>query len=114
MNYTYGKFSDRQAQDYEKHMHNEVHILLLFKDPKVDQTLFKTDEEFHNYFVNLLYKFGGLNELLGCPNYFVELMTVLRLALAESEKAEFDFATYRKLILDAHGLITAIFKQGVQ
>lgn len=113
MEYLYGQFDDRQAQDCAKHMHNEIHILLLFKDPKVDQILFKTDEEFHEYFVNLLYKFGGLNDLLGNPDYFVELMTVLRLALSEVEKTEFNFATYRKLILDAHGLITAIFEKEV-
>ena len=75
--------------------------------------LFKTEEEFHEYFVGLLYKFGGLNELLGHPSHFIELMNVLRLALSEVEKAEFNFASYRKLILDAHGLISTIFEQEV-
>ena len=113
MDYLYGEFNDNQTAHRAKAMHSEIHRLLLFKDKKVNDVLFQSEEEFHKYFVDLLYRFGGLNHLLNYPDYFIDLMTALQLALDESEKAEFDFAKFRKLILDAHSYISVIFDEEV-
>lgn len=110
MEYLYGNFSDKQIELNAVSMHNAVHKLLLYKDKNVSGLIFDTDEQFHHYFKNLLYRFGGFNTLLGEPEQMVSLMSTLQAAYNEIEKDDFNFSTYRRLILDAHGFISSMFK----
>ncbi len=109
MDYIYGNFSDNQIKDNAKLMHNQIHKLLLHKDKAVENIIFSTDRDFDTYFVNLLYRFGGLNELLGEPEDMVSFMATLQSALSETRKENFRYPVFRKLIFDAHGYIDKMF-----
>lgn len=111
MNYLYGVFSDNQIKVNAKLMHNEIHKLLLYKDNKVSEKIFDSEDDFQNYFTNLLFRFGGLNELLGEPEYMVSLMSTLQAAKDESTSISYNYSTFRRLILDSHGYIKAMFEE---
>lgn len=112
MLYLYGKFSDEQINKEVKAMHNDVHKLLLYKDRNVSEIIFNTDEEFLNYFNNLLFRFGGLNKLLGEPEQMIELMSTLQAAYDLVQSDTFNYSTFRRAILDSHGYIKAFFESG--
>lgn len=109
--YLYGNFTDIQIKENAKLMHNEIHKLLLYKDNKVTEKIFNSDEEFNNYFINILYRFGGLNELLGEPNYMVSLMSTLKAAYDEATSDNYNYANFRRMILDSHGYIKLMFEE---
>lgn len=109
MNYVYGNFSNEQMQANEQLMHSEIHKLLLYKDKNVTQKIFDSEEDFQNYFNNLLYRFGGLNELLFCPVQMVALMATLRAAYDMVNDDSYDYCQYRRLILDAHAYLKSMF-----
>lgn len=111
MNYLYGNFSDNQIELNAKIMHSEVHKLLLYKDNKITETIFVSEKDFLNYFTNLLYRFGGLNELLGEPVEMVSLMSTLQAAKDEVCSDNYNWNNFRRLILDAHGFIKLMFKE---
>lgn len=113
MTITYCSFPETQLTQTAKSMHNDVHRLLLYKDDKIKEKLFCSDDDFKSYFTNILYRFGGLNTLLGCPVKMIALLSTLQAAYNVVDSDEFDFATYRKLILDAHGYIDQVFTEGV-
>ena len=102
----YGEFADMQLSEIKEILRKRIFFLLLVaedleakeKFPEVDLVQANT---------TLLWRISGLNELLGEP---VELVTVLSL-LAEAKNTiteNFDFAKYRKLILDAGAEIMKI------
>lgn len=111
MDYLYGNFSDEQIEHYSKLMHNEIHKLLLYEDPEINETIFDNENDFINYFNNLLVRFAGLNELLFYPVQLINLMATLQSAYVECRKSkdDFNYKKFRRLILDAHGFITSIF-----
>lgn len=111
MEYLYGTFSDNQMEVNAQLMHNEIHKLLLYKDRDVSEHIFDSDADFINYFSNLLFRFGGLNELLGEPEQMVSLMSTLQSAFTESKKKNFNWYRFRRLILDSHGYIKAMFEE---
>lgn len=110
MQYMYGEFSDDQVKANARLMHGEIHKLLLYKDPELTDLIFKSEEEFYTYFHNLLYRFGGLNSLLGNPKQMVALMSTLQAALEEVQSDHYEWSIFRRLILDAHGYIKSIFE----
>ena len=111
MDYLYGTFSDNQIQELAKQMHNDVHKLLLYMDPAVENKTFGSNEEFKRFFRNTLLRFGGLNTLLCEPGRMPYFMGALQAAFDELDRTPFSFPRYRKLILDAHGYLTEIFKE---
>lgn len=111
MNYLYGNFSYRQITYNVKFMHGKVHKLLLYKDKNIKQTIFRNEVEFNNYFINLLLYFNGLNKLLGEPEKMIPLMATLQSAYELVLSTNFNYKLYRKLILDAHGLIKSMFEE---
>ena len=111
MNYLYGEFSDTQIADAVRAMHNDVHKLLLYKDKRIEEKIFKSDEDFLIYFNNLLFRFGGLNELLGEPDYMVSLMSTLQAAYDEVQSEKFNYRVFRRAILDSHGYIKSMFEK---
>ena len=60
------------------------------------------------YFDSLMRKISGLNELLFCPTEIVTMLSLLEAALIESNRENFDYQIYRKLVLDAHAEIDKI------
>jgi hypothetical protein len=99
----YGQFPEEQFEKYKKIMHKELFWLLLYKDPKTKDQYAYVD--YDKYFVGLMKKLDGLNELLSYPVEFVSLMSLLQAAFKETKKEVFDYSFYRKLVLDAHALI---------
>lgn len=110
MEYKYSEFTCKQISELSRLMHNDVHKLLLYKDKKVEEEIFKTDEDFFFYFENLLFRFAALNELLGEKIEMVQLIISLYTAYKEASKSKYDYRIYRKAILDSHGYIDRIFE----
>ena len=95
----YGQFTDMQISEIKEILRKRIFFLLLVAEDLEAKNKFpEVDLEQAN--TTLLWRISGLNELLGEP---IELVTVLSL-LEEAKntiKPDFDFAKYRKLILDA-------------
>ena len=112
MHYLYGEFTDEQINEAVKQMHNDIHKLLLYKDNKIEEKIFDSEEDYVKYFTNLLFRFGGINELLGEPQQMVSLMSTLQAAYDEVQSATFRYKTFRRAILDCHGYIKSMFELG--
>jgi hypothetical protein len=111
MEYLYGEFSDSQIELNAEIMHSEIHKLLLHKDKRIEEIIFDSEDDFLRYFNNLLYRYGGFNELLGEPVYMVSLMSTLQAAYDEARNKPFRYSVFRRLILDSHGYITQMFEE---
>lgn len=106
MQHLYGNFSEQQIKEYKIKMHKEMFWLLLYKDPETKDQFKNTNYE--KYFIGLMKKLDGLNTLLLCPVEVVSILSLLQAAYNETKKEEFDYQSYRKLILDAHSLVDKI------
>ena len=101
MDTIYGHFDDQQFEDYKKKLHKDMFWLLLYKDPETKDKFKNVD--FDKYFINLMLRIDGLNELLLYPVEIITIMSLLQAAWDESHQGnDFDYQSYRKLILDAH------------
>lgn len=106
MNHKYGNFSDEQVQYFREQLHKKIHWLILYKDPNVcDKYKYV---EYDKYFITLMKEIDALNQLLCYPVPIIELTCLLQAAFMETRNKEFDYPTYRKLILDAHNLVDKI------
>ena len=106
MKHLYGYFSDGQMENYKIKLHKELFWLLIYQDPETKNNYL--DVDFNKYFDGLMRKISGLNKLLSYPTEIVSIMSLLEAALIESQKEEFNYKTYRKLVLDAHSLVDKI------
>lgn len=95
----YGEFADMQLSEIKEILRKQIFFLLLVaedleakeKFPKVDLVQANT---------TLLWRISGLNELLGEPTELVIVLSLLEEA-KNTITDNFNFAKYRKLILDA-------------
>ena len=99
MKHLYGEFSENQITQTKKSLRGSIFFLLLCVDPKTSWEY--QDIDVNQCFNGLLLKIGGLNELLLKQPEIVTTMSLLQAALMEFNNPEFNFKTYRKLILDA-------------
>lgn len=99
MKHLYGDFSNNQIAQTIKSLRGTIFFLLLCVDPKTSDEY--KDVNINKCFTGLLYKIGGLNKLLFEPIEVVTTMSLLQAAFEELNSPNFDFSTYRKLILDA-------------
>lgn len=104
-----GEFSDKQIDDVVTSLRGTIFFLLLCVDPKT--SLEYPDVDVDKCFYGLLKKISGLNKLLLEPVEVVTTMSLLQAALMEFNSTEFDFGTYRKLILDAGAEIKKLRKE---
>ena len=111
MQYLYGEFTDEQINKTVVSMHSDIHKLLLYKDRNITEQIFNSEEDFVNYFTNLLFRFGGLNELLSEPKEMVDFMSTLQSAFDEVTSDNFQDKVFRRAILDCHGYIKAMFEE---
>jgi hypothetical protein len=86
-----------QIANYKKKLHNNVHWLLIYKEENY--------EFLDEYFNSLMLRINGLNRILFYPIHIIELYNVLESAREILNSENFNFKTYRKLILDAHTFI---------
>ena len=106
MDTIYGHFDDLQIEEYKEKLHKEMFWLLLYKDPKTKDEFKNVD--FEKYFINLMKNIDGLNTLLFYPVEIIAIMSLLQAALNETRSDDFNYRSYRKLILDAHSLVDKI------
>jgi hypothetical protein len=97
MKHKYGEFNQNQIANYKKKLHNNVHWLLIYKEENY--------EFLDEYFNSLMLRINGLNRILFYPIHIIELYNVLESAREILNSENFNFKTYRKLILDAHTFI---------
>lgn len=106
MDNKYGYFDEKQFEDFKKKMHREMFWLLLYKDPKTAEQYAHVD--FNKFFEGLMRRINGLSSLLFYPQEIIGIMSNLEAARLETEKNDFDYQNYRKLVLDAHALLDKI------
>lgn len=99
MRHKYGSFSKRQIADTKVFIQKRIFFLLLVAEDLETKSKFPNVDLLKAH-TCLMYRISGLNDLLGQPQEIVNILSLLEEAL-KLIKNEFDFATYRKLILDA-------------
>jgi hypothetical protein len=99
MKHLYGDFTQNQIAQTKKSLRGSIFFLLLCVDNKTAHEY--KDVDVNKCFNGLLLKLGGMNEILMFPPELVTVISLLQAAMNEYNNPEFNFRTYRKLILDA-------------
>ena len=99
MKHLYGEFTQNQITQTKKSLRGSIFFLLLCVDNNTSHEY--KDVDVNKCFKGLLLKLGGMNQLLMNPPELVTVMSLLQAAMIEYNNPEFNFKTYRKLILDA-------------
>ena len=97
--YKYGGCVDGQVSEIKTYMQKQIYYLLLYVDKKTCDEYKGVDVD--KAFVNILYWFDGLNEILSYPKELVKVVALLEEARKEYSSEGFEYSKYRKLILDA-------------
>lgn len=106
----YGEFADAQISDITKYLRKRIFFLLLYaEDMESKQNFPNVDLKQAN--TSLLWRISGLNELLGKPKELVTVLSLLEEANNIINDQNFNFAKYRKLILDAGAEVVKIAPQ---
>ena len=103
MHNKYGGFPTSQFEHYKQYLHNKIHWLLLYKDPKCDIEC--DSKSIEDNFTSLQLQLAGLNSLLNYPPVLITLMTLIESSYNGLKQENFDFPKYRKLLLDAHSMV---------
>ncbi len=109
LKHTYGAFKTEQVKDTKEALRKQIFFLLLLADPATKGQY--PDVDIKRAFDNLMYRIDGFNSLLSYPTEIVDILSILEEARKKLEETEFDFDTYRKLILDAGARVNTI-KEG--
>lgn len=99
----YGEITTQQFNLYKEKLHKKIFWLLLYKDPKTCSSFSHINLD--EYFVFLMKEITGLSNILPKQIEIIELLTLLQAALNETHLNNFNYNTYRKLVLDAHGVL---------
>lgn len=99
MKHLYGEFTQNQIAQTKKSLRGSIFFLLLCVDNKTSHEY--KDVDVNKSFKGLLLRLGGLNQLLMNQPELITVMSLLQAAMDEYNSPEFEFQTYRKLILDA-------------
>ena len=103
----YGEFADMQISDITKYLRKRIFFLLLYAEDMESKTNFP-NVDLKQANTSLLWRISGLNGLLGKPKELVIVLSLLEEANNIIDNQNFDFAKYRKLILDAGAEIIKI------
>lgn len=106
MKHKYGSFDAKQISETKELIRKRIFFLLLVAEDLETKTRFP-EVDLYEAHVGLMYKISGFNELLGKPQQIVTVLCLLEEAL-KLIQTEFDFATYRKFILDAGAKVLSI------
>ena len=103
MNHLYGEFTQGQIKNTKSSLRKSIFFLLVCVDKRTSQEIIEECGEIdvNKNFEGLLLKLGGMNQLLMEPPELVTVMSLLQAAMIEYNNPNFNFKTYRKLILDA-------------
>lgn len=108
MEILYGNITKEQIKAQKKNLHDAIHWLLIYKDPKIVQDSKYKDVDVSRYVDGLSYRIGGLNELLNHPDCLITILSLLQAVRLELNSDSYNWSTYRKLILDIHSLVDSI------
>lgn len=97
----FGEYSELQFEEYKKRLHSMIHYFLIYMEENQRDIL-------EGYFDVVQTKLQGLNQLLKEPSEVVEIMVLIECARNEFHSSPFNRSKYRKLILDAHGLVNRL------
>lgn len=97
MNTKYGEITITQVLEHKQELHDNILSLLYMKEEE-SPTL-------NNYFVSLLWRLSGYNEIFGNQDTMIDIMSNLEAARIEALKDNCNFKKYRKLVLDSFNLI---------
>ena len=108
IHYTYGDFAGLQIKEIKQKMRKQIFFLLILVDPKTSGDFKSIDAG--AAIEDVLRTYGSLNNLLGYPKEFVDVMVLLNAAYLEYQKCteDFDWSVYRKHILDAGHAVLSI------
>ena len=103
MRHLYGEFTDNQIRETKASLRKSIFFLLVCVDEKTSQEIIEECGEIdvNKNIKGLLLRLGGMNQLLMEPPELVTVMSLLQAAMIEYNSPDFNFKTYRKLILDA-------------
>ena len=107
----YGRYSPAQIHSTKISIQKSIFFLLLCVDPATSGNY--PDINVADVFDNLQRRINGLNSILLEQPELVETMSLLEAALNEYNSECFEWANYRKLILDAGAMIMRV-KEGDQ
>ena len=99
-NHKYGEFADMQISEIKEILRKRIFFLLLVAEDLETKTKFP-EVNLEQANTTLLWRISGLNDLLGTPKELVTVLSLLEEAKNIIDDQNFDFAKYRKLILDA-------------
>lgn len=102
----YGEFATKQLSDTKYILRKRIFFLLLVAEDTSHEQF--PDVDLLEAHTSLLWQISGLNELLGEPQEIVTVLSLLEEAKQMIETNDFDFAKYRKLILDAGAKVMCI------
>ena len=108
IHYTYGDFIGLQIKEIKEKMRKQIFFLLVIVDPKTSKDYKNIDAG--SAIEDVLKTYGSLNNLLGYPKEFVDVMVLLNAAFLEYQKGteDFNWSLYRKHILDAGAAVAEI------
>lgn len=99
MIHKYGEFTTKQINAEVDRLRKSIFFLLLCVDKETRDSYQHISVPL--VFRNLLYRIGGLNDVLFQPVELVTVISLLQAAFNEYTSSHFNFKLYRKLILDA-------------
>lgn len=99
----YGSFSIMQFNKYKNRMRKKIFWLIIYTDPETNEPY--KDVDVITYHKHIMEQISGLSSLLFYSSKIVDILCTLEIALSVLEKEEFDFQSYRKLVLDAGAMI---------
>ena len=102
----YGDFPSHQINDYKKQLHNKIHWLLIYKDPKLENQYSSINVE--QYIEDLQLYLAGLNELFLTSPVLISILASLESMKILLQQPDFDFYSFRKLVLGTHRLVDDI------
>lgn len=97
MEYKYGTFEQSQIADMKEKLRKQIYFLLCIADPATAENY---DVDVTQAFMNVQYRLNGYNSLMNYPPEVVTVASLLEAALLNYQD-NFNFAKYRKLVLDA-------------
>lgn len=107
MKVKYGELNEKQLQAFRKKLHNKIHWLLIYEDPKSNGKFDYVN--IPSYVDSLLRELDAFNSLLLYPSEeIVEIDCVLKEAERLVGEQPFDFKQYRRCVLGAHSLLDKI------
>ncbi len=105
----YGTFTEEQFNEYKTQLHKKLFWLLIYKDPNTKDQFPNVDQQnYEQYFVHVMREIDGMNSVFSYPVEICSMVNLLESALHETQKENFEYKPYRKLILDAHAMIDKI------